>query len=135
MDPANELACGVYVSQFQCPSSLIPQHASQGEGQGIPNRVPCNYLGCASGLNNRESGAYPFYDDEQTADGLLYCNSKIRLRDITDGQSTTVMIGEAIFGLHQLGRRLFEQSGSRRPLVFGFRSNYTDQSRGIDRSI
>lgn len=84
----NEAACGTLLSVFRCPSDPIPEHVANYEG--IKNRVPCTYLACASGtevLDNRI--------DDFDQDGLFFNNRSLRFRDITDGSSNTVAIGEA----------------------------------------
>ncbi len=90
---ASSAACATYISQFQCPSSGVPM---QIDAQGIDQRVPCTYLACASGLLNRESGEFPWVGDE-VSDGIFYRNSRTSMKDITDGTSHTVLLGEAIF--------------------------------------
>jgi prepilin-type N-terminal cleavage/methylation domain-containing protein/prepilin-type processing-associated H-X9-DG protein len=90
---ANEAACGTYLSLFRCPSSIAVKHR---DTNGIPGRVPCNYIACTSGLVARESGPDPMVG-RPYADGLFFVNSEIRWADIVDGTSNTVAIGEAIF--------------------------------------
>jgi len=96
---ANEMACGSYIGLFQCPSTSVPQHL---DAQGIEQRVPCNYLACSSGLLNRESGAFPWVGDEGS-DGIFWRNSNTRIRDIRDGTSHTVLLGEALFDFELFG--------------------------------
>lgn len=92
---ANEAALAHFIGEFQCPSSGVAK--SIPDGQGVPNRVPCNYLACASGLNGSESGSPPYFDDADVADGIFYVNSETRMRDLQDGATNTVLIGEALF--------------------------------------
>jgi prepilin-type N-terminal cleavage/methylation domain-containing protein/prepilin-type processing-associated H-X9-DG protein len=92
---ANEAALAHFIGTFQCPSSGTPR--SIPDGQGVPDRVPCNYLACAGGLNDRESGDPPYFDDAKLADGLFYVNSDSRMSEIKDGTSNTALIGEALF--------------------------------------
>lgn len=95
VDNNNSKACGSYISFFQCPSAAVPEHLEY--AQGIADRVPSTYLACASGTNDRESGSLPFIGDPDTGDGLFLMNKRIRLRDVIDGQSTTVLMGESLF--------------------------------------
>ncbi len=99
---ANEAALAVYIELFQCPSSGAAEHAPPGEGQGVPGRVPCNYLAGSSGTNNRESGELPYVGMPES-DGIFYRNSRTALKDIVDGSSNTLLIGEAIFDYSSWG--------------------------------
>ena len=95
-DTPNEMACGTYISLFQCPSSGVFEHAGEFENQGIKDRVPSNYLACSSGTNNRESGELPYVGMPES-DGIFFRNSATKFKDIIDGTSSTVLLGEAIF--------------------------------------
>jgi len=97
--PENIAALGVYIALFQCPSSGVEQ--SQIDPLTDSERVPCCYLACASGLNNRESGDKPWcgmaeFEDVPESDGIFYMNSSTRLAEILDGQSNTVLLGESL---------------------------------------
>ena len=89
---ANETACGTMLPVFRCPSTDAPQHI---DFEGIPARVPGNYLGCASGVVDRETGSAPRVG-QRDMDGLLFHNSATRIADVLDGTSTTMLVGESL---------------------------------------
>jgi prepilin-type N-terminal cleavage/methylation domain-containing protein/prepilin-type processing-associated H-X9-DG protein len=97
---ANASACAVLLPVFRCPSANAP--AAHASGQGIPGRVPCTYLACASGIVPHESGPSPQVGD-QSLDGIFFRNSRITFAQIVDGSSTTVAFGESLFRIDLAG--------------------------------
>ncbi len=95
-DGPNETAAGTYIGTYRCPSMALPEHMENGS---IPERVPASYRGSA--------GTKATSDDTSTAlpgtislenldqDGIFYACSKTKFRDILDGTSHTIMIGES----------------------------------------
>lgn len=74
------------VKTFLCPSdSGIPQ--TTWSANGLTYTFGANsYGGCA--------GTIAFFTNSMTCDGIFYINSKVKLTDITDGSSNTILMGE-----------------------------------------
>lgn len=93
---ANEVACGTVIPVFRCPSMVQPLHV---DNSGITGRVPASYRGCGSSevLSDDPStaprGSRSYQEVEHN--GLFYGCSSIGLRDVLDGTSTTVLLGES----------------------------------------
>ena len=87
----NERACARLITVYRCPSSTAAEHMTV---QGVTDRVPCTYLACATGIAPRESGVDPRAGNADQ-DGIMYFNSGTRIRDISDGTSSTILVGEA----------------------------------------
>ncbi len=99
----NELACATLLSVFRCPSAAIPEFIERTfdiviDGNPWPtiieNRVPCTYTACASGWQFSDNAL-----DNRDQDGLFFSNRSLRFRDIIDGSSNTVAIGETQFSM------------------------------------
>jgi prepilin-type processing-associated H-X9-DG protein len=88
-DPVNRLICRTAVSLFQCPSDpgLPPSFPiTNAAGRLLVEAAPTSYAAChGSGELDQIPGP---------TEGVFYRNSRIRLTDITDGASTTIMFGD-----------------------------------------
>jgi prepilin-type N-terminal cleavage/methylation domain-containing protein/prepilin-type processing-associated H-X9-DG protein len=74
------------IKTFLCPSDVGTQQIPW-TSRGIQYTLGANtYGGCA--------GTVSFYVNDMTNDGIFYINSKVKLTDITDGTSNTIMMGE-----------------------------------------
>jgi prepilin-type N-terminal cleavage/methylation domain-containing protein/prepilin-type processing-associated H-X9-DG protein len=73
--------CSQILKVFVCPADGRGEQKYPGASSGIPDQALTCYLG------NSGTTATSF-------DGVLYMGSKIRLTDINDGTSNTIMVGE-----------------------------------------
>ncbi len=86
-------ACETVIPLFRCPSASIEEHIHDWsvDGWHVMRRVPGTYLGCASGK---------ILDDVSTnfdhLDGVFFNHSGVKMTEITDGTTVTIMIGEAV---------------------------------------
>ena len=111
-------ACSTFVPLYRCPSDPVPDHIDS-HGSSMPDRVPSSYIGCATGTTDTATDMEYDGSPSRTVviasrSGVLIPNqdapyfancggndelveTKIGFRDILDGASNTIMIGETIF--------------------------------------
>src|SRR5262249_32807627 len=100
-DNAANLALGLnLVPEYQCPTcdQLFTQYGS-GEWSGGAMTYTTHYYGVAGpiGTNPTTGQPYSFLTTDQgneATQGVLGMNSKVRLTDVKDGTSLTLMLGE-----------------------------------------
>lgn len=112
ISPENQLAAGLLVDTFLCPSD---QGRAVSSGFGVNNLGPTNYAGCAG---TGAGGGTPFKDEG--VDGTFYVNSATRSADFTDGMSNTVAFSESTLGTgdESTGNRQFVEQDP--DTVYGF---------------
>jgi prepilin-type N-terminal cleavage/methylation domain-containing protein/prepilin-type processing-associated H-X9-DG protein len=103
-DSGNAVACATLIPVFRCPSDPQEEHMSV---QGFIDRVPCNYLACASGTIRVESGPGTTLVSPRI-DGMFFRNSLVRMSSVADGTSNTIMVGEALFSYQHWGQDLYD---------------------------
>jgi prepilin-type N-terminal cleavage/methylation domain-containing protein/prepilin-type processing-associated H-X9-DG protein len=101
-DPSVAIPIQARVSQFICPSDVMPDgpfavYSLAGNtsyplvySEGAPGTVlasPSSYAGCCGRDENSDA-------DGVIGSGVFYCNSQTRLTDITDGTSCTILVAE-----------------------------------------
>jgi prepilin-type N-terminal cleavage/methylation domain-containing protein/prepilin-type processing-associated H-X9-DG protein len=85
----NSPAIGTMVRMYLCPSDLTPQEAlsvPDDFGNPLCLAAPTSYAACC--------GSDPSGTTDLTGLGVFYRNSRLRMTDITDGTSETILIGE-----------------------------------------
>ena len=123
------------IQTYRCPSVGMPLHQYDVSSDNylVMRRVPCSYLGVASGLAPAQYPSFwfrvrkapPLKPLWQGADGVLVGIhkdfdvgfGKIPLRKVTDGTAKTVMVGEAVHDyetVDQLGATAEQPHGSRK---------------------
>jgi len=95
VNPTQTQAAGSVISTFLCPSDdqcpRFYKHLYFPEGLGSSGGV-CYAVNTGSGTGTNYDLRYP-------SDGMLWNESFVRLRDVTDGTSHTAMMAESLLGL------------------------------------
>jgi hypothetical protein len=98
LDPVNNPVTNAptqkFLSVFQCPSDTAPDvwNLNDTSGSFLVTLASANYVGH---FGTQDLEACELTPNQQClGDGIFYHNSAISFRDITDGQSTTMMVGE-----------------------------------------
>jgi len=96
---SNTAKLSVSLPFMVCPSANVPE--KQFDSLVGIDRSPSCYIACSSGLLNREAGDFPWAgmdadDTYPASDGVFYANSQTSLGDISDGTSSTVLLGETL---------------------------------------
>jgi prepilin-type N-terminal cleavage/methylation domain-containing protein/prepilin-type processing-associated H-X9-DG protein len=97
---ANERACATLITTFRCPSMAVDEAI---DNEGIPGRVPVSYRGCAgSNIYSDDASTIPSGAptgaralEQVPLDGMLWGDSAVRIAEVKDGTSKTVIIGES----------------------------------------
>ncbi len=104
---ANLLVCETPISVYQCPSAgFTGIYDISYDTWHVANRQPSSYIGCASGIattqNGNETNIQNRHVKMKELDGVLFALSEVAFKQITDGLSNTMLIGEAMPDLIKL---------------------------------
>lgn len=101
-DAANAPLLKTTLQTFRCPSDPQPDYFTindEASGSAITQLPIANYIGCfgteeLDGCENSPGDLPVMADGTCVGDGVFYHNSKVRIDDITDGTSNTLLLGE-----------------------------------------
>lgn len=100
-NPVNMAACAAVMTVFRCPSMAQPVHENY---NGITGRVPASYRVVADSTaasDDASTRPAPYNTPAHSSleqfplNGIMYGCSSTGLRDILDGASNTLMVGES----------------------------------------
>lgn len=126
------------VTAFRCPSDTAPDtntgHRPYGPGESLVDVATSNYVGSntshkwhsggrLTGYGPGESGQWSPPNASQAPSGIFWRQSKVAMRDITDGTSNTIAIGERAWRLNNPAGGTFSCNAA---VVFGT-SNENEQ--------
>jgi prepilin-type processing-associated H-X9-DG protein len=100
--PANRQGMTVVQPGFRCPSDTGPptrnDNSGNAQGNGVANHALSNYMGCLGAFDGDvcDDTTNPVSSPARN-NGLLVPNRCQRIRDVTDGTSNTIAIGEAMY--------------------------------------
>jgi prepilin-type N-terminal cleavage/methylation domain-containing protein len=93
----NETAAGTWLAVYWCPSMPLRRHM---DNSGIPERVPASYRGNAGTEASSDDASTVTVPGSKSLEhldqnGIFFACSSVRLSDITDGLSSTFLVGES----------------------------------------
>jgi prepilin-type N-terminal cleavage/methylation domain-containing protein len=102
LTPANQIVGKTLITGMTCPSDPHPDTwviNDEASGNPLATMAIANYVGVFGTVELEEcynaAGTAPVTAGGQcVSDGILYHNSRVRIADITDGTSNTLLVGE-----------------------------------------
>lgn len=89
---SNQTIIQTVIPSYVCPSSVsLPAARPNGWAYAT-------YRGCMGAYDTTPPGNPPVAGVPRTPNGMLYDGSAVRMGDVTDGHSNTIMVGDSIYG-------------------------------------
>ena len=88
LDPAHEAAVATILPAYVCPSSTTPTFWQYNPPTCFFRQAVAHYAGIGGSIN------YPYNGTSISRSGSFFKNSKIGLKDMTDGSSNIMVVGE-----------------------------------------
>jgi prepilin-type N-terminal cleavage/methylation domain-containing protein/prepilin-type processing-associated H-X9-DG protein len=99
--PQNMTVARTLVTAYLCPSDPTPNAPfpiDDGAGNVLANLTPSSYAAC---VGNDAADSTTGLNNDSVGNGVLYRNSAVRIGDITDGASQTIVVGERAWTITQ----------------------------------
>jgi prepilin-type N-terminal cleavage/methylation domain-containing protein len=123
----NLILCETHFPVYQCPSADFSprgQYDVSYDNYHVMERQPSSYIGNASGLvmnqNGVELNTLNKHDRMRELDGILFGVSRIKMKQVVDGLSNTLLVGESY---HDTFKQL-AVGGSERESIQGNRQDH-----------